>query len=106
MSGDLSGEELGSLQVDAKSGSAEMKIGLLKLEGTVTKLKSPLLVVTKKGGFDGGNGDAIAEDGHSVTGEGVQSRELEAVAIVRKKIIFQTRPIPLSVRPQGDPAPV
>jgi len=99
MSGELSGGELGSLQLDTKTGSAEMKMGQLKLEGTIAKLKNPFLVVTTAKSSCSGDENTMATDEQpspNLPGA-AHSRELDAVAIVRNKIIFKSRPIPLSL---------
>lgn len=69
-----------------------MDIGLHLLEGNVVNLKLPLLAIEKK------RTRAAAENGMEDSSEGGISSEgsssLEIVGVIRKKIIFKTRPKP------------
>lgn len=69
-----------------------MDIGLHLLEGNVVNLKLPLLAIEKK------RTRAAAENGMEESSEDGISAELssslEIVGVIRKKIIFKTRPKP------------
>lgn len=69
-----------------------MDIGLHLLEGNVVNLKLPLLAVEKK------RTRAAAENGLEESSEDSisarTSSTLEIVGVIRKKIIFKTRPKP------------
>jgi chromosome transmission fidelity protein 8 len=69
-----------------------MDIGLHLLEGNVVNLKLPLLAIEKK------RTRAVAENGMEESCEddisGKASSSLEIVGVIRKKIIFKTRPKP------------
>ena len=64
-----------------------MDIGLHLLEGNVVNLKLPLLAIEKK------RTRAAAENGMEESSEDGTS-SLEIVGVIRKKIIFKTRPKP------------
>ena len=57
-----------------KDGKVEMEVGLHTLDGEVVSLKQPLLVIEKKNG---------PNDEH-----------MEIMGIVKKKVLFKTRPKP------------
>jgi chromosome transmission fidelity protein 8 len=69
-----------------------MDIGLHLLEGNVVNLKLPLLAIEKK------RTRSAAENGMEKSSEddisGEASSSLEIVGVIRKKIIFKTRPKP------------
>ena len=65
-----------------------MDIGLHLLEGNVVKLKLPFLVIEKK------KRTRSSFDLEGVDSDLTQSPSLDIIGIVRKKIIFKTRPKP------------
>eukprot|EP01040_Poterioochromonas_malhamensis_P007874 gene7874-8513_t len=76
--GDLSGKELGKLEIK-EDGRAEMEIGQHFLEGSVVELKSPFVLI------DSSNSSS-------------DNKEYEIKAIVKKKLLFKNRPKPLGLK--------
>lgn len=79
ITGDVVGNELGSLRINS-NGSVEMVIDQNTIEGSIMTLKSPLLIFEKERN----------------DGEGKEAKPLEVQGIVRKKVVFKSRPKPIN----------
>eukprot|EP01038_Epipyxis_sp_PR26KG_P010535 gene10535-14153_t len=102
--GDIAGELLGQIQI-SQDGKAEMDIGQHFLEGSVVTLKMPFLVVEKSVFITGddhsnnnnNNNNNNSNENISLT-EVPLNNKLTIEGVVRKKIIFKTRPKPIGLR--------
>jgi len=91
------GKLVGQLKMDDSTSKPSLLIGHHLLEGTIASLPKPLAVILRTGslgnaGPELGN-DAMALDVPS-TGSGLSS-SWSVVAVVKKKIVFSKRPMPV-----------
>ncbi|KAF7327991.1 hypothetical protein MKEN_00379700 [Mycena kentingensis (nom. inval.)] len=92
---DRDGKLVGKLGIDAAGKTATLRIGHHLLEGRVTQLAKPLAVLHRPN---------PTEDAMQVDGDGEQPREenetgWDAVAVIKRKIVFSKRPTPIVGRP-------
>ena len=69
----------------AQDGVPKLVMGKMQLEGTEVKLKKPLAIMTLVKPSDG-------------------TTEYHAAGVVRKKLVFKTRPVPASRPPLPEPS--
>jgi len=115
--GDTSGQPIGTLVIDSRTNKPTLKIGHHLLEGTIHNLPKPYAVLARsshpsiqladdldRGGGGGGVGGAIANEQPSDNGNGVSSSSTrrknnassyDVITIVKKKIVFANRPVPI-----------
>ena len=77
----LDGVDIGSL-VREEDGVPKLVMGRTQLEGEVVKLKKPLAIM-------------------SLVKPGNGSTEYHAAGVVRQKLVFKTRPVPVVSKPTG-----
>lgn len=75
-----------------QNGSALMDIGLHLLEGNVVKLKLPFLVIEKRKRTRSLSN--LERESSGIDSNVTELPSLDIVGVVRKKIIFKTRPKP------------
>lgn len=75
-----------------QNGTALMDIGLHLLEGNVVKLKLPFLVIEKKKRTRSSSN--LEQESSGIGSSVTEQPSLDIVGVVRKKIIFKTRPKP------------
>eukprot|EP01039_Chlorochromonas_danica_P006025 gene6025-6635_t len=94
--GQLEGQVLGQAEIRA-DGKVEMELGQQLLEGSVITLKNPFLVVASPSQQPLEEPQPTEED--SDLNESRQSpQSLAILGVIKKKIIFNSRPKPISLK--------
>jgi len=90
------GRLVGKLKMDDSTGKPSLLIGHHLLEGTIAALPKPFAVILRTGnpGPDLGN-DAMVIGSPADPGDHSVSSKWSVVGIVKKKIVFSKRPMPV-----------
>jgi len=87
---------VGTLEIDPKTNKPSLIIGPHYLEGKFVSLSTPLAIMEKKSSSSEQMSGMDVDDEESRQEEGV---EWQISAIVKKKVVFNKRPMPLLIKP-------
>jgi len=87
---------VGTLEIDPKTNKPSLAIGPHLLEGKIVSLPTPLAIMTKK---SPSNDEMSGMDGDEDENREDAGVEWQISAIVKKKVVFATRPMPVLNRP-------
>jgi len=95
--GSMDSQTVGTLEIDPKTNKPSLVIGPHFLEGKIVSLPTPLAVMEKKKVLsDQVSGMGVDEEEN---GEEAGVVEWQISAVVKKKVVFAKRPMPLLNRP-------
>ncbi|KZP31744.1 hypothetical protein FIBSPDRAFT_775782 [Athelia psychrophila] len=86
------GQIVGKFQLDEGSNKPTLAIGHHLLEGKIVSLSKPLGVMQRSSGADRGS---MQDEDEGMFEKGASSVQWDVVAIVKKKIVFSKRPMPI-----------
>jgi hypothetical protein len=89
----LEGERVGEIEV-MEDGTCVMDVGQHILKGSVKSIANPFLVLKNSAEQKGKNGEATAGE----NGGGIEMSSMTVLAVVKKKILFQSRPKPKGIK--------
>ncbi|KAJ7364457.1 Ctf8-domain-containing protein [Mycena albidolilacea] len=92
------GKLVGRLSIDDAAKRPTLMIGHHLLEGKVTQLPKPLAVIRRVANTESDAMDCDSGDLESQRGE-TSTVSWDAIAVVKRKIVFSTRPMPIVGRP-------
>ncbi|KAF8312535.1 hypothetical protein DL93DRAFT_2059925 [Clavulina sp. PMI_390] len=93
--GESAGQRVGILAIDPSSNKPTLRIGNHLLEGTIQNLSKPLGVIVKSASSGDGPGLRIPRVRARADEMDSSTTSYDIVAVVKKKIVFSKRPIPI-----------
>lgn len=99
--GDRDGQLVGTLKIDEKTEKPTMIIGHHMLEGKIVNLSKPLAVLKKRSTnktppLDIVDSEDMDVDGESRPEDASTAPEYDIVAVVKRKVLFSKRPMPIT----------